>query len=144
MDLGGGAGYSLSNALDIAKARLGGAAARVDWIVADITQWRPSRHYDVWHDHRAVFHFLTEPADRAAYRDRLHAAVAPGGHAVIATFAPDGPERCSGLPVRRYDAETLAAEIGASFALVGQHRHVHVTPWGAPQPFQVSILRRVS
>jgi trans-aconitate methyltransferase len=130
-----------STALDIARARLGTAGGRVEWIVADITEWEPTRQYDIWHD-RAVFHFLTEPADRAAYRERMRRALRPGGHAVMATFAPDGPERCSGLPVVRYDADALAAEIGAPFMLVGQRRHVHVTPSGAAQPFQLAILRR--
>jgi SAM-dependent methyltransferase len=116
-------------ALDIAKVRLGSAAVRVRWIVADVTQWGPARQYDIWHD-RAVFHFLTEPSDRAAYSDRLRAAVRPGGHAIIATFAPDGPERCSGLPVLRYDAQTLAGEIGPPFVLLRSREHVHLTPAG--------------
>ena len=89
-------------ALDAARQRLGGAASQVDWIVADVTRWRPGRTYDIWHD-RAAFHFLTDAADRDAYVERLTTAVKPGGHAIIATFAPDGPERCSGLPVMRYD-----------------------------------------
>ncbi|PSJ53714.1 class I SAM-dependent methyltransferase [Kumtagia ephedrae] len=128
-------------ALDAAKARLGGAADAVEWIVADVTRWRPARTYDVWHD-RAAFHFLTEPDERAAYVERLAAAVKPGGHAVIATFAADGPERCSGLPVMRYEPAALAATVGSSFRLVDERRHVHTTPWGTKQAFQFSVLRR--
>jgi trans-aconitate methyltransferase len=81
----------------------------VKWIVADVTEWEPSRQYDLWHD-RAAFHFLTEAADRAAYLDRMRQAIRPGGHAIIATFAIDGPDRCSGLPVMRYDATLLSAD----------------------------------
>lgn len=128
-------------AFDAAKARLGEAAASVDWIVADVTEWQPSRTYDIWHD-RAAFHFLTATADRDAYIERLHAAVAPGGHAIIATFAEDGPERCSGLPVMRYDPAALAQIIGPSFTLVDQRHHVHTTPWGSTQAFQFSVLNR--
>jgi 2-polyprenyl-3-methyl-5-hydroxy-6-metoxy-1,4-benzoquinol methylase len=84
-------------ALAIAKTRLGSLGAKVRWVVADVTTWEPSGTYDVWHD-RAAFHFLTEPKDRAAYAKRVSKAVRPGGHVIIGTFAPDGPERCSGLP----------------------------------------------
>jgi SAM-dependent methyltransferase len=129
-----------SVALEIAKARLGERAKHVQWIVADVTRWQPPQPYDIWHD-RAVFHFLIEPGDRAAYVDRLRRAVRPGGYAIIGTFAPDGPERCSGLPVMRYSPEALAAAIGPPFALVGKREHVHVTPAGVTQPFQFSLLR---
>jgi SAM-dependent methyltransferase len=129
-------------ALDTARKRLGDAAGNVDWIVGDVTQWWPQRTYDIWHD-RAAFHFLTDPADRAAYVEQLHAGVAAGGYAIIATFALDGPERCSGLPVMRYDATGLAEAIGGAFRLVGERRHVHTTPWGSTQAFQFSVLRRV-
>jgi len=97
--------------------------------------------YDVWHD-RAVFHFLTDAGDRAAYADRLRAALKSGGHAVIATFAPDGPERCSGLPVQRYDAPSLHAAIGDGFRLAAANREVHATPWGSTQSFQFSMFER--
>jgi 2-polyprenyl-3-methyl-5-hydroxy-6-metoxy-1,4-benzoquinol methylase len=129
-------------ALDTARKRLGDTGRGVDWIAGDVTQWRPQRTYDIWHD-RAAFHFLTGADDRAAYVERLHAAVAPGGHAIIATFALDGPERCSGLPVMRYDAAALAEAVGGSFRLAGERRHVHTTPWGSTQAFQFSLLRRV-
>jgi trans-aconitate methyltransferase len=128
-------------ALSTGKARLGDAARHVEWIRADVTQWRPERRYDIWHD-RAALHFLTDPLDRAAYVERLCDAVKRGGHAVIATFAPDGPERCSGLPVVRYDATSLAHAIGPSFRLVRERRHVHTTPWGSTQAFQWSVLVR--
>jgi len=116
----------------------GDARAR---IAADVTVWEPSRSYDVWHD-RAAFHFLTEPKDQAAYVERLRRALRPGGHAIIGTFALDGPERCSGLLVSRYDAAGLAATLGGGFALVDTRRHEHVTPWGAMQKFQFSTFRR--
>src|SRR5258706_9465089 len=103
-------------ALGLAQARLGPAAHRVRWQVADVTEWRPGRTYDVWHD-RAVLHFLTEPEQRAGYFDALNAGTARGALVIVATFAPDGPERCSGLPVRRYDAAALSVELGEGFAL---------------------------
>jgi ubiquinone/menaquinone biosynthesis C-methylase UbiE len=131
-----------SAALAAAKERIGQEAKRVQWIVADITTWEPSRAYDVWHD-RATFHFMVGEPDRAAYLSRLARALKPGGHAIIATFALDGPESCSGLPVRRYDADTLAQTLGAGFQLIGSRRQEHVTPWGAAQPFQFSVFRRV-
>jgi SAM-dependent methyltransferase len=129
------------SALSAAKSRLGDLAEQVEWIAADVTKWSPVRTYDVWHD-RAAFHFLTEPQDCAAYAGRLGMAVRPGGTAIIATFAPDGPERCSGLPVTRYDAAGLAAAAGPLFELVAERRHTHSTPWGSPQAFQYAVLRR--
>ncbi len=130
-----------SAALDAAKQRLGEDAARVNWVVADVTTWQPSQSYDLWHD-RAAFHFLTDPADRSAYVDRLKTAVKPSGFIIIATFAPDGPERCSGLPIVRYDATSLAATLGSEFELIDTRRHGHTTPWGAMQQFQFSTFRR--
>jgi trans-aconitate methyltransferase len=130
-----------TNALDAAKRRLGAAASMVDWIVADATTWRPVKAYDVWHD-RAAFHFLTDPRDRAAYVERLRSAVALRGHVIIATFAPDGPEKCSGLPVQRHDSASLAAELGPEFELVETRSEMHHTPWNATQAFQFSRFRR--
>jgi 2-polyprenyl-3-methyl-5-hydroxy-6-metoxy-1,4-benzoquinol methylase len=130
-----------AHALDAAKARIGPAAAGVDWIVADITAWQPARSYDVWHD-RAAFHFLTEPHDRAAYLERLRSAIRPGGQVIIGTFALDGPEKCSGLPVQRYDSAALAAELGAEFELMDSRSEVHHTPWNSTQAFQFSRFRR--
>ena len=129
------------SAVSIAKARLGERAAMVNWIVTDVTQWQPTRGYDLWHD-RAAFHFLTEASDRSAYIDRLTKAVRRGGHAIIGTFALDGPERCSGLPVIRYDAAQLSAALTPSFALVDMRRDDHKTPWGAVQHFQFSVFKR--
>jgi len=130
-----------ANALEAARRRIGAAGSTVDWIVADVTTWQPPKTYDVWHD-RAAFHFLTDPRDRAAYVERLRSAVAPGGHVIIATFAPDGPEKCSGLPVQRHDSASLAAELGPEFELVETRREVHHTPWDSTQAFQFSRFRR--
>lgn len=131
-----------ANALDTAKKRIGAAASMVDWIVADATTWRPAKSWDVWHD-RAAFHFLTDPRDRAAYVERLRSAVAPGGHVIIATFAPDGPEKCSGLPVQRHDSASLSAELGPEFELVETRSETHHTPWHSTQAFQFSRFRRL-
>lgn len=132
-------------ALEVSRTRLGAAAAQVNWVVADITGWQPPRAYDLWHD-RAVFHFLTDPADRAAYVRALVDGLTPGGVAIIASFAPDGPETCSGLPVCRYSAETLVAELEARapgvFALEEAVSHIHRTPAARAQSFQLSVLRR--
>ena len=130
-------------ALDLAALRLGRRASEVQWIAADVTEWNPSRRFDLWHD-RAAFHFLVDPEDRAAYIARLKLALRVGGHAIIATFAPDGPEKCSGLPVHRYDAEGLARELGETFVLVESLRHDHSTPGNATQRFQFSVFQRRS
>lgn len=124
-------------ALDRSRAACPDPAVR--WVRADVTAWTPDREFAFWHD-RAVFHFLvTEPA-REAYRAALRAGTRPGSYVVVATFAPDGPEQCSGLPVRRYDAETLAAELGVE--LVDRRDETHTTPWGAAQPFTWLVGRR--
>jgi SAM-dependent methyltransferase len=129
-------------ALEAAKARLGALADKVQWEVVDITDWQPVRQFDVWHD-RALFHFLTEPLQREAYRRTLLAALAPGGLVIMATFALDGPEKCSGLPVQRYDAVSLAQEMGDTLLLIDGWREKHVTPWGATQSFNWCAFRRV-
>jgi SAM-dependent methyltransferase len=129
------------HALDAAKRRIGPGADAIDWIVADATIWQPAKTYDVWHD-RAAFHFLTDPRDRAAYVERLRAAVAPGGQVIIGTFALDGPEQCSGLPVQRHDSASLSAELGPEFELVETHSETHHTPWHSTQAFQFSRFRR--
>jgi SAM-dependent methyltransferase len=129
-------------ALAAAQARLGRDAEKVSWIVADVTAWEPPpRRYDLWHD-RAAFHFLIEEGERRAYVARLTRALKPGGHAIIATFASDGPERCSGLPVTRYDAASLSETLGSAFVLSDTQRHEHATPSGTPQRFQFSTFRR--
>ena len=157
IDIGGGAsrlvdrlilqGYEDLTVLDIsaaaleaAKARIGERAQQVHWLVADVTTWEPSRVYDVWHD-RATFHFLVEPADQAAYVVRLRRALRPGGHTIIGAFALDGPEMCSGLPVARYDDESLGKALGPAFLLVDTRRYDHLTPRGATQHFQFSVFR---
>lgn len=159
VDIGGGTsrlvdallaqGYENVTVLDISeqalatlKARLGAQSSRVMWIAADVTAWRPDRVYDLWHD-RAAFHFLTEPADRASYVARLSRALRPGGHAIIGTFALDGPQRCSGLPVVRYDAASLGAVLGPSFQLLQSRDDAHHTPWHSVQHFQFSLFRRL-
>ncbi len=129
-----------ATALAAAQARLGEAAQRAAWIAADVTAWTPSRAYDVWHD-RAAFHFLVDPADQAAYRLRLRQALRRGGGAIVGAFALDGPERCSGLPVKRWDAAGLAAFLGPDFALIDARRHEHVTPRGPAQRFQFAAFR---
>jgi SAM-dependent methyltransferase len=111
-----------AEAMRIARERLGARGDRVRWIVADVTRWSPDRHYDVWHD-RAAFHFLIDPADQARYVSALRNALRPGGVAVIGTFAPDGPVRCSGLPVARHDGESLSAILGDEFLLLSEQRH---------------------
>ena len=128
-------------ALAAAKHRLGASAEQVNWIVADATTWEPARIYDIWHD-RAAFHFLTDASDRDAYIAHLGRGLRIGGHAIIATFAPDGPEKCSGLPVARYDSASLGQTLGAAFWLVHTERHEHATPWGSGQAFQFSVFRR--
>jgi 2-polyprenyl-3-methyl-5-hydroxy-6-metoxy-1,4-benzoquinol methylase len=122
-------------ALQLARQRLGAHAANVNWIEADITQADlPEQAYDLWHD-RAVFHFLTQPADRRRYVDTVRYAVKPGGHVIVATFAPDGPERCSGLEVVRYSPESLHHEFGRDFEVVNSTRETHHTPFGTEQKF---------
>jgi SAM-dependent methyltransferase len=128
-------------ALATARARLGGSAGHVQWFASDVTTWEPPQSFDIWHD-RAAFHFLTGARDRAAYVSRLRQALKPGGHAIIATFALDGPERCSGLPVMRYDAASLAQTLGDGFAFVESQNHQHATPWHSVQRFQFSIFMR--
>lgn len=127
--------------LDEAKRRLADRAAQVEWIVADITDWEPLRTYDFWHD-RAVFHFLNDPAQRSAYLRAMDQALAAGGASIMATFALDGPERCSGLPVQRYDEQRLAEEVGPSFQVVRSWREEHVTPNGSRQAFTWCAFRK--
>jgi len=129
-------------ALKKAKDRLEQKANSVTWIVDDATSWEPPAIYDVWHD-RATFHFLTEKQARDAYLLRLERNLKIGGHVIIATFAPDGPERCSGLPIVRYSPETLAETLGDKYELVESRHDDHLTPWGAPQSFQFSVFRRL-
>lgn len=131
------------DALERSRVRLGvEAASKVTWVTADITEWRPApASVALWHD-RATFHFLTTDADRAAYVRTLTTALRPNGSAIIATFATDGPTRCSDLDVRQYDEARLLADLGPPFQLVDTVRAPHVTPWGSEQKFVWFVLRR--
>lgn len=129
-------------ALAVAKTRLGERAGRIAWLVQDITAWSPPPDsIDLWHD-RAVFHFLVEPAAREAYLRALRRGLKAGGHAILATFALDGPERCSGLPVQRYAPETLAVALGPQFELIDAGAETHQTPGGAAQNFTWTLFRK--
>jgi|SRR5688572_5585911 len=129
-------------ALQIARQRLGRRAAHVNWIEADITQADlPEQAYDLWHD-RAVFHFLTQPEDRKRYVDAVRRAVRTRGHIIVATFAPDGPDHCSGLEVMRYNPESLHSEFGDEFDLVDSTNETHHTPFGTEQKFIYCYCRR--
>ncbi len=159
IDVGGGASVLVDDLLDagytdltvldlagaalaVAKSRLGERAAGIHWLEADVRSVAlPPAHYAVWHD-RAVFHFLTDATDRARYVAQVERAVRPGGHVLVATFAEDGPTRCSGLPVARYSAETLHGTFGSAFDLVSSEREDHVTPSGAHQAFVYCLCRR--
>jgi len=124
-----------ATALHVAQMRFGERAKRVHWLCGDVTSFRFARHrYDVWHD-RAVFHFLTAAADRAAYVRQVMRAVKPGGHVIVATFGPDGPTKCSGLDVMRYGPNALHDEFGVRFRLLEHLTEVHRTPSGATQQF---------
>ncbi|MGQ0464955.1 MAG: class I SAM-dependent methyltransferase [Sporichthyaceae bacterium] len=129
-------------ALAAARERLGAAGEGVQWLTEDLLAWRPSRHWDVWHD-RAVFHFLVEPDARRRYVEALRAATTPGARVVLATFALDGPTQCSGLDVARYDAAGLAAELGPEFALTASFAEEHATPWGSAQAFTWAGFARI-
>ena len=159
IDIGGGAsrlvdalvddGYRAVSVLDlsrqalsIAQTRLGPRAAQVRWLEADVSEWEPPQQYELWHD-RAAFHFLTEPDDRRAYVDRVMRGVSPNGQVIIATFALNGPDRCSGLPVIRYDADLLKSTLGDAFELAESRPHEHRTPWGSLQRFQFSRFRKL-
>ncbi len=157
IDIGGGAsrlvdhilaqGYRASvldlsgAALAVARARLKDLAASVTWIEADVTRFAPPEPYNLWHD-RAALHFLNEPEAQRAYVKVLTHALRPGGFAIIGTFALDGPETCSGLPVQRHDATSLAALFGKEFHLVSTMRQTHMTPGGGAQKFQFSTFQR--
>lgn len=131
------------HALELTRQRLPqDVSSKVNWIRADIMEWEPEQAYDLWHD-RAVFHFLTEGHDREAYKQRLCRGLKPGGHLIIGTFALDGPQRCSGLPVRRYSPESLAAELGDEFELIESAGEAHRTPRDVVQHFQYSRFIRL-
>ena len=158
LDVGGGAsrladgllnaGYRHITVLDIteealqqSQARLGERARLVEWIAADVITFQPDTTWDVWHD-RAVFHFLVTEEARAGYCRALERALGPGGHVIIATFGPQGPDKCSGLPVVRYDPERLAGALGGDFTLCHTELEQHTTPAGRQQEFLYCWLRR--
>ena len=141
-------GYRSIEAVDLANAaldqlgeRLGRTAGVVRFVRADVLDLEFDDQVDVWHD-RATFHFLTDPGDQAAYANRVTAAVRPGGHLIIATFAANGPEQCSGLPVARHAAAALSVRFAEGFDQIEAFGHDHVTPWGDVQPFTYAIFRR--
>jgi len=158
VDVGGGAsrlvdallglGYRDLTVVDVSPAALRASHDRVGnapvaWVATDIRDWQPTRAFDVWHD-RAAYHFLTEIDDQQAYWQLVRDSVAPGGHVVLGTFAPDGPQTCSGLPVVRYSAADLAESMGEGFSAVASRVEEHLTPAGAAQSFQWVVAERVA
>jgi ubiquinone/menaquinone biosynthesis C-methylase UbiE len=158
IDVGGGASLLVDRLLDLpferiavldiaeialerARSRLGRLTERVQWIAADVTQIRGVGTFDVWHD-RAVFHFLTNAADRKKYVDLALRTVPVGGHLIIASFADDGPTQCSDLEVRRYNALSMAAELDEDFSLIKEAGETHTTPWNTRQAFFYGVFRR--
>ncbi len=128
-------------ALRVAQARLGKTAGRVQWIEADVTDLSlPVHSIDIWHD-RAVFHFLTSGEQRRRYVETVLKSVKPGGYVIVATFAEDGPEKCSGLPVHRYSADALHSEFGSTFELLGHEKELHQTPFDTSQSFVYCYCR---
>ena len=157
VDIGGGAsalvdclvdeGFADVTVVDLSEAAMDEARARipnsqVEWIQADVRTWNPGREYDVWHD-RAAYHFLTDPKDQQRYWQTVRNHLHRGGHVIAATFAPDGPESCSGLPVQRYNVDDLAAAMGEGLRIVRTANELHRTPGGADQPFTWVVATRV-
>lgn len=131
-------------ALDVARRRLGSRAESVNWLTGDVLSIELLvGAYDIWHD-RAVFHFLTSDEQRHRYVEQVLRSLKPGGYAVVGTFGPEGPEKCSGLPVARYDSHALHARFGELFELVDSRIEVHKTPLGTPQQFVYCFCRRLS
>ena len=156
VDVGGGAsalvdclledGFHDITVVDLSRAALDEASARipgntVTWVQTDIREWQPQRDFDIWHD-RAAYHFLTDPGDQQRYWRMVRDHLVPGGHLIIATFAEDGPEQCSGLDVARYSPEQLIAAMGEGFTPIATEREVHRTPSGGEQPFTWVLARR--
>jgi trans-aconitate methyltransferase len=139
-------GFRYPAVLDISetaldKAKTAAGATPVEWIVDDVRTFSASRKFNIWHD-RAVFHFLTDKADRDLYWASMRQTLLPDGYALIATFSPQGPNRCSGLDVMQYDEASLSAELGAAYKLIKSTRQTHLTPWGSPQEFQYCLFQR--
>jgi SAM-dependent methyltransferase len=160
IDVGGGASSLVDHVLDlgiervavldiseaglaVSKRRLGDRARLVQWIVGDVTTLEDLGRFDVWHD-RAVFHFLTDDEDRRRYVRLAERTVEPDGTAIMATFAADGPERCSGLDVRRYESAQLTAQCGPGFELTQARYHLHTTPGHVQQNFLYATFRRAT
>ena len=158
IDVGGGASLLVDRLLDLpfekiavldiaetalgqARSRLGERAGRVGWITADVTDILGVGTFDVWHD-RAVFQFLTDAAQRRKYVELAYRTVPDGGHLIIASFADDGPKRCSDLDVCRYNAGSMSAELGKSFSLIKEANETHMTPWNTSQAFFYGVFRR--
>jgi SAM-dependent methyltransferase len=158
IDVGGGASVLVDRLLELpfekiavldisetalrkARSRLGVRAGSVDWLVADITEAQTLGTFDLWHD-RAVFHFLIDAADRRNYVKLARQTIRAGGHLVIASFADDGPRRCSDLDVCRYNAESLATELGEGFFFVREAKEAHTTPLGPSQAFFYGVFSR--
>jgi len=130
-----------STAIEVTKKRLGQAASRVHWVVGDIINvGLPPNAFDVWHD-RAVFHFLTDSKQRLAYVRQVERALKSGGHVLVSTFGPEGPTKCSGLEVVRYDADSLHAQFGRRFQLLQSLKELHSTPFGTTQQFLYCLCR---
>jgi SAM-dependent methyltransferase len=158
VDVGGGAsrlvdclldqGFRRITVLDLSETALAKARARlpkdapVEWVVGDVLHWQPAGRFDVWHD-RAAFHFLIDPADQDAYLRVMDRALVAGGHAIIGTFALDGPSSCSGLPVDRYDAARLSGRLGDGYRLIRTLNHEHRTPGDSVQRFHFGLFRKV-
>ncbi len=129
-----------AKALQYSKERLGEKATGITWIEEDVTKFEPPQQYDLWHD-RAVFHFLTDATDRRKYVETMTKAVKPNGYVIIATFAMEGPPKCSGLDVERYNSEKLSKEIGNHFVLVKSAEETHMTPWHSEQKFIYCVFK---
>lgn len=158
VDVGGGAsrlvdclldqGFRRITVLDLSETALAKARARlphdaqVEWVVGNVLHWHPSARFDVWHD-RAAFHFLTERAEQDTYLKVMDRALVLGGHAIIGTFALDGPTSCSGLPVARYDTPRLSERLGHGYRLIRSLNHEHSTPWGSVQRFYFGLFQKV-
>ncbi len=157
VDVGGGAsrlvdslleaGYHDVTVVDLSQQALNAAHARigdspVTWVVTDVRDWQPDRTFDVWHD-RAAYHFLTDPDDQQHYWHLVRESVPHGGHVIVATFAEDGPETCSGLPITRYSHDELARTMGEGFRVLDTRREEHVTPTGGTQSFNWLLAERV-
>ncbi len=156
VDVGGGAsrlvdhllakGYHDLTVVDLSQESLGASRARVGqapvhWVQTDVRDWQPDRTFHVWHD-RAAYHFLTDVQDQQRYWTLVRESLPVGGHVIVATFADDGPEMCSGLPVQRYSEQELVAAMGESFTPVATRREEHVTPSGGTQSFVWVVARR--